>query len=53
VFERKPVEKDFVRILQRTQIDVSLEVVVLSLVGLVSADQLLVDARDVGRQKSV
>jgi len=53
VIEQELVEEDFVRILQRTQIDVSLQVIVLSLVGLISADDLLLQALDVRRKKSV
>jgi len=41
VVEEKLVEENFVSILQSAQIDVSLQVVVLVLVGLVSADYLL------------
>src|SRR5208283_831690 len=53
VVEQKPVEKDFVSVLQRAQVDMPLQVVVLSLVSLVGADYLLLDALDMRRQKSV
>jgi hypothetical protein len=53
VVEQKPVEEDFVGILQGAQINVPLQVVVFSLIGLVSADDLLLKALDVRRQKSV
>jgi hypothetical protein len=53
VVEQQPIEEHFVRILQSAQIDVSLQVVVLSLVGAVSTDDLLINALDVGRQKAV
>jgi hypothetical protein len=53
VIQEKPVKKDLVGILERAQIDVSLQVVVLSLVGLVSADDLLFKALDVRREEAV
>jgi hypothetical protein len=53
VVEEKPVEQDFVAVLQGAQIDVPLEVVVLSLVGLISADYLSIEALDVRRKQSV
>jgi hypothetical protein len=53
VVEQKPVEEDFVSVLQRAQVDMPLQVVVLSLVGLVGADYLLFDALDMRRQKPV
>jgi hypothetical protein len=49
----KPVEEDFVGILQSAQIDVSLQVVVLSLAGLVRAYYLLLKALDMRRQQPV
>ena len=53
VVEEKPVEEDFVGILQSAQIDVSLQVVVFSLVGLIRTHHLLIKALDMWRQKSV
>jgi hypothetical protein len=53
VIEQKPVEKDFVGILQSAQIDVPLKVIVLSFVGFVSADDLLLEALDLRWEKSV
>jgi hypothetical protein len=53
VVEEKPVEEDFVGVLQSAQIYMSLEVVVLSLVGLIRTHQLLIEALDMRRQKPV
>jgi hypothetical protein len=53
MIEQKTVEKDFVGILQSAQIDMPLQVVVLSFVGLVSANDLLFKALAVWREKSV
>jgi hypothetical protein len=53
VIEQEPVEEDFVRILERAQINVPLQVIVLSFVSLVSTDELLLKALDVRRKKSV
>ena len=51
--EEKPVEEDFVGILQRAQIDMPLQVIVLSLVRLVRAHHLLIEGLDLRRQQSV
>jgi hypothetical protein len=53
VVAQKPVKEDLVGILQSAQVDVSLQVVVLSLVGLVGADHLLLQSLDVRGQKPV
>jgi len=53
VVEEQPVEEDFVGILKSAQKDVSLQIVVLSLVSLVSANYLLIKALDVGRKETV
>jgi hypothetical protein len=53
VVEEKPLEEDFVGILQSAQIDMPLKVIGLSLVGLVRADYLLIEVLDVRRQDPV
>jgi len=53
VVEEQSVEEDFVGILKSAQKDVSLQIVVLSLVSLVSANYLLIKALDVGRKETV
>ena len=53
VVEQEPVEEDLVGVLQRAQVDVPLQVVVLALVGLVGAGHLLVQALDLRRQQPV
>ena len=53
VIEEQPVEENFVRVLERAQIDVALEVVRLSLVGLVRAYRLLIKRLHVRWQEAV
>jgi hypothetical protein len=53
VVEKKFVKEDLVGVLQSTQINVPLQVIVFLLVGFVSADNLLLKALDVRREKSV
>jgi hypothetical protein len=53
VVEEKPVEEDLVGILESAQIDMSLEVIVLSLVGLVRATYLLTEVFDMRWKKTV
>jgi hypothetical protein len=51
VVEKEPVKEHLIRVLQSPQIDVPLEVVVLSLVSLVSAHDLLFQCFYMGRKK--
>ena len=51
VVEQKAVEEDFVRVLQSTQVDMPLEVVVLSLVSLIGAGDLLVKGFNMRRKE--
>ena len=53
VVEKKPVKEDLVGVLQGAQVDVPLQVVVFSLVSLISAHDLLVQRLDLRRQKPV
>ena len=53
VVEKKPVKEDLVGVLQSPQVDVPFEVVVFSLVGLVSAHDLLLKRLDLRRKKTV
>ena len=53
VVEKKPVKEDLVRVLQGAQVDMPLQVVVFSLVGLISADDLLIKRLDLRRKKPV
>ena len=53
VVEEQPVEEDLVRVLERAQVDVPLEVVGLSRVRFVSARHLLVERFDVRRQEAL
>jgi hypothetical protein len=51
--EKKFVKEDFVGVLQSAQINVSLQVVIFSLVGLVSTNDLLLKGLDVRWEKPV
>jgi hypothetical protein len=53
VSEEKFVEQDFVCILKTAQIDMPLQVVIFSLVSLISTDDLLLKALYLRRKKSV
>jgi hypothetical protein len=53
VVQEQPVEEHLVGVLQGTQVDVPLQVVVLVPEGLVGAHYLPVQALDVGRQEPV
>jgi hypothetical protein len=53
VLEKKAIKEDLVVILQSTQIDVTLQIVVFSAVGLISAHDLFLQCFDVRRKQSV
>jgi len=53
VIEEQAIEEDLVGVLERAQVNMTLEVFVLSLVGLVCARCLAVETLDLRRQKSV
>jgi hypothetical protein len=49
VIEQKSVKQDFVGILQGAQINMALQVIILSLVGLISTNELLLNRLNLGR----
>jgi hypothetical protein len=53
VIEKEFVEEDLVRVLQSAQIDVSLEVIVFSLVGFISAHRLFFECLYIRWKKAV
>ena len=53
VVEEEPIEEDFVRVLQRTQVDVTFEVVAFALIRLVRACGLLVERFDRWWQEAI
>src|ERR1700757_2227241 len=53
VVEKKPVEEDLVRVLQRTQVNVPLQVVSFSFVRLIGADDLFIKLFYLGWKKPV